>query len=259
VSLPLPIGHGLSGRADLPVPDWLFSWAAAIVLFVSFVALAILWPRPRLQEPRRTPLPAALGRALTSRPVDVLGGLVGFGLLVAVVYSGLAGSRTAPNNLAPSFVYIAFWLGLVPLSLVFGDVFRWLNPWRAAGRAVGTLARRGVTGEAAEPLPYPERLGYWPAAAGLFAFAWLELVSSSGDDPRTIAIATIVYSAVTWFGMALYGVEQWSSRGEGFGVYFGLLARMSIWERDGRAILRRPPLSGLPAWPALPGSVAVSA
>jgi hypothetical protein len=57
--------------------------------------------------------------------------------------------------------------------------------------------------------------------------------------------------------MALYGVEQWTSRGEAFGVYFGLLARMSIWQRDGGAILRRPPLSGLPAWPALSGSVAV--
>jgi len=47
------LAHGLVGRADLPVPGWLFGWAAAIVLIVSFVALATLWPRPRLQEPVR--------------------------------------------------------------------------------------------------------------------------------------------------------------------------------------------------------------
>ena len=30
--------HGLVGRADLPIPEWLFGWAAAVVLVVSFVA-----------------------------------------------------------------------------------------------------------------------------------------------------------------------------------------------------------------------------
>ena len=42
--------HGISGRASLPVPAWLFAWAAAIVLVVSFVALSALWSRPRLQH-----------------------------------------------------------------------------------------------------------------------------------------------------------------------------------------------------------------
>jgi len=36
--------HGLVGRADLPIPPWLFGWAAAVVLIVSFLALAVLWP-----------------------------------------------------------------------------------------------------------------------------------------------------------------------------------------------------------------------
>ena len=42
--------HGIVGRADLPIPVWLFSWAAAIVLVVSFVALSTLWRTPQLQE-----------------------------------------------------------------------------------------------------------------------------------------------------------------------------------------------------------------
>ena len=39
--------HGLVGKQDLPIPRWLFAWAASVVLVVSFVALATLWPRPR--------------------------------------------------------------------------------------------------------------------------------------------------------------------------------------------------------------------
>src|SRR5271155_2712580 len=48
--------HGIVGRADLPIPVWLFSWAAAIVLVVSFVALSALWTHPQLQTEHRKPL-----------------------------------------------------------------------------------------------------------------------------------------------------------------------------------------------------------
>src|SRR5205085_6870632 len=44
--------HGLVGRADLPIPTWLFGWAAAIVLGVSFALLGALWRKPRLEEPQ---------------------------------------------------------------------------------------------------------------------------------------------------------------------------------------------------------------
>src|SRR5450755_4488265 len=44
--------HGLVGRAYLPVPAWLFAWAAGIVLVLSFVGLAALWSSPRFERPR---------------------------------------------------------------------------------------------------------------------------------------------------------------------------------------------------------------
>ena len=48
--------HGLSGRSDLPVPSWLFGWAACLVLIVSFVGLAVLWQQPRLEQVREREL-----------------------------------------------------------------------------------------------------------------------------------------------------------------------------------------------------------
>ena len=110
----LRLAHGLVGKQDLPIPEWLFGWAAAVVLIVSFVALATLWPSPRLETPRRRRLPVPLGRAVTSPVLEVVLGAASVGLLVLVVYAGLAGSQSASRNLAPTFVYVFFWLGLVP-------------------------------------------------------------------------------------------------------------------------------------------------
>ena len=53
----LAAAHGLVGRADLPIPTWMFAWAAAIVLVVSFVALSALWPAPKLQNPLSEVIP----------------------------------------------------------------------------------------------------------------------------------------------------------------------------------------------------------
>ena len=73
----IPFAHGLVARSDLPIPAWLFGWAAAMVLVVSFVALAVLWPEPKLQRERWRPLPGALGRLLGSRPVEIGSGAIG--------------------------------------------------------------------------------------------------------------------------------------------------------------------------------------
>ena len=80
---------GLLGRADLPIPDWLFGWAAAMVLFVSFVALAVLWPEPKLERDRWRPLPGGAGRVIASRPVEIVCGLLGVAMLGVVVYTRL--------------------------------------------------------------------------------------------------------------------------------------------------------------------------
>ena len=72
----------------------------------------------------------------------------------------------------------------------------------------------------------------------------MELAASDGDMPRNVAIAALVYSAVTWVAMALYGIDRWVERGEAFSVYFNLFSRISIWERRGRDIGVRPSALG---------------
>lgn len=248
------IAHGIVGRTDLPIPEWLFGWAAAMVLVVSFVGLAVLWPEPRLAGAPFKPLPR-LSRILLSRPLDLLCGAIGVFLLGVTVWAGLSGTESTQANFAPTFVFVTFWVGFVAVSLLLGNVFRAFNPWRALGRTVSWVARSAARAPMPAPLRYPERLGHWPAAIGIFLFAVLELVASDGSSPETVAAATLAYSVVQFVGMALYGVEEWCDRGEAFGVYFGLFARISTWSRRDGVIGIRPPLAELADFRALPGTV----
>ena len=99
-------------------------------------------------------------------------------------------------------------------------------------------------GGARRASPYPERLGRWPAAAGLLGFTWIELASEWSEEPRTLAFAVLGYTALTLAAQAVFGVETWTRRGEAFAVYFGLFARIAPFERRerrGRACDRRWP------------------
>lgn len=252
--------HGLVRRADLPIPEWLFAWAATGVLVVSFVALAVAWPRPRLERVAWKALPDGVGRLLSSRAMTVLAGAIGIGLLLLVVVTGYAGSQEPTENFAPTFVLITFWVGLAFASVLLGDVFRALNPWRALGRlAARTLRSASRNRRTAARRPYPEQLGYWPAAMGLLCFTWVELASNWGDHPDRLATAVVAYTILTLAAMAVYGVDRWSERGEAFSVYYGLLARMSVFEVRERRLGLRPPVAGLAGFTPRAGTAALLA
>jgi hypothetical protein len=256
------LAHGVGGVETLPLPLGFVLAAGAVVLALSFGALGILWRRPRLDAdaPGR-PLPEWLQDVLFAPILRVVLGVLSLGLLGLVVATALAGDRSSSDNLAPTFVYVVFWLGIAALSVLLGNVWRVLSPWRAAADAVAWIA--GRAGWTREPLPYPERLGCWPAAVGLLAFATLELAYSEPSDPRAVGMATLVYSALTWSGALVFGREAWFRNGDAFGVYFELLSRLapfgvSVVRGQLTVVLRRP-LAALAARDLRPGAGAVIA
>jgi hypothetical protein len=240
--------HGLIQRQNLPIPESLFAGAAAAVLVISFLALALLWPRPRIDGGYGWRALPVGGRLAASRGADLTCQVAGVLLLAVVVVAGFAGVQEPASNFAPTFVYITFWVGMAFASTLFGDVFRAFNPWRALGRVLRLHGRR----------PYPEALGRWPAAAGVLAFAWLELASGGwGQQPDVLAAAAVLYSALTLAAMAVWGVDAWLDHGETFSVYFNLFSRLSVFERRERTVGVRPPLAGLTTLDRGPGTVAL--
>ena len=259
----LPSAHALVARQDLPIPAWLFAWAASIVLIVSFFALSAAWRRPIFEEQHwRSIGRDDAVRAFTGSVAQAVYGAIGVALLAVAIYAGLHGTEAPDRNFARTFLFVTCWLGFPFLSAIFGDLFRPFNPWRALGRAAGVaLSAAGVPHP--RKLAYPERLGRWPAAIGLLAVVWLEVVYGAsggiavGLDPHSCAVAACVYSVYTLAMMALFGVEKWCQTGEIFSVYFGMFSQLGLFgARDGR-LGRRRPLAAATSWAAIPGSAAV--
>ncbi len=245
------MAHGLVGRQDLPIPRWLFAWGAAVVLVVSFVALAVLWPKPRLERARENRVlrvPAAL---------EILCGTIGIALFAVTVWAGLAGTQTATANLAPTVIYALLWVGVPFLAVLFGDVFAAFNPWRATARGVAWVAGRVSAGRLPQPVAYPAWLGRWPAAVGILVFAWVELVYVNRDDPSTLAILALLYAATQLVGMSVYGIDTWTRNADPFAVYFNLFSTLSPLHWRDRTLFARAPLVGAAKLTAVPGTVAL--
>ena len=135
----LPLAHGIGSVQDPPIPLWLAYYGAAAVLVLSFAALGALWRTPLLEREHLRRLVRVPTAALR-----VLLGALGLGLFVVVFAAALVGERSVGTNIAPTFIWVIFWLGLVPLTILFGNVWAWLNPWRAAADVVAWCWRPGA-------------------------------------------------------------------------------------------------------------------
>jgi hypothetical protein len=273
--------HGVGERADLPLPLGFFTWGAAIALIISFVALRVLWPRPRLDEASEgRPLPNWVQAAA---PVGRVGlRVVGLGLYLVVLTAAWLGLDTPAANIAPVSLYVVFWVGGPILAAAAGDVWAVLNPfdtivagWErlrpgrakdlptVSGGAVGFTDHpeidhpTGADVDGDEDGADDPGFGHWTAAAGIFSFVWVELAYHDAASPRAVAVWLTLYSAVNLAGALRWG-RGWLRFGEGFAALFGLIAHLSPFFRgdDGRLRLRAP-LSGLSDVILRPGTPAL--
>ena len=225
------------------------------MLVVSFVLLGGLWQRPLLGPHERGRALSETVSRLVLGPLRIAMQLVSVALFGLVWAAALLGDTDPYRNLAPTWVYVVFWLGVPLLSVILGNVWRALSPWRALADGFVWLSELG--GREAKPLAdYPERVGRYPAAVALFAFVALELAYADPSSPRSLAFAIALYSYVALFGMATFGRETWERHGEGFAVLFGFFARIGpLFARDGRIRVRWP-LTGLAGADRTPGTLA---
>lgn len=249
------LAHGFGTSKDLPIPPSLAIAGAVAALVISFTVLAVAWRKPRYDEATSgRPAPAWLSSLVASTGWRVAWRVVGFVLFLYTVVVSVRGEDALTN---PFFgiVFVWWWVGLVALSLFFGPVWKAISPVRtinlAFAKLSGSDARVGV-------FDYPRWLGHWPAAIGLFAFVWLELVYPFPTELGPVRLWCAVYVALMLIGGALFG-DTFYERADPFEVYSTLVGKMSVWgTRDGQLLLRSP-LANLDTVVVRPGLVAVLA
>jgi hypothetical protein len=245
--------HGIAARRDLPLPFSYVIAGAVLALVISFLILIFAWRQPRFERVGGRPMPKLT--AVVDNPVVRL--VARAAVLAAFVWAGLAmmAGQDLLTNPIFGFVFVWLWVGLVPISLLLGQFWRAINPLRTIHRGLCAAARidpeHGL-------ITLPSGIGVWPAAAGLFGFAWLELV-----QPDRTTLAVLRLWALAWLVILVLGAiglgQRWIGAADPFEVYASTIAQMSIWRRVGDQMRLVNPLAGLNAWHAPPGATAVVA
>ena len=230
--------HGIGGSQDLPISLPLALAGGSAALTVSFAVLVLAWRRPRYDAATQgRPLPEGLARVLDGAALAVALRTVGLLFAGYVTWAAIAG----PDNLAnPTFgvVYVWLWVGLVPASLLLGPVVRALSPVRTLHRLVSRVSG-GDPGTGIAALP--RWVGLWPAALGLLAFVWLELVYPEANYLASLRLWFAVYAAVLLVGAAVFG-DRWIAVADPFEVYSTLVSHLGVVGRreDGTLVWRSP-------------------
>jgi hypothetical protein len=249
------IAHGLGGLSDLPVQLSYVLIAAVVVLLVSFAVLGLAWREPRFTgDESGVPLPGWLTRFVESPLTRGVVVALALAFTAWVTFAAFFGENLVVNPVFGS-VYALLWVGLVPAALLFGPVYRLCNPLRWIHRGICALLRRDP---AEAVIDYPEWLGMWPAALGLYAFTWLELVNPDYSTSLPVVrawflgLALIVLAIAGVFGDRAFGMV------DPFEVYSSLVARLSPFgRRTDRVLVIRSPLDNLAGLVAPAGAVGV--
>lgn len=218
--------HAIAERYDLPVPLGYFVAGSAAVVAVTFaIAALFVLAAPHRREEKHVRPPGALCPLAHS--------VRGYGVAVflLVVAAGLFGHEHPVRNIAPTLVWVGWWVGFGFLCTFVTNLWPLLNPWRTLYYLTERLRHR--LGSTPHRRAYPAGLREWPAVAFLLIFVWFEIVSPFASKPFILGCVIVAYSAVTFAGMARYGREAWLNHAETFTVMFSILGRFAPLRIEG--------------------------
>lgn len=222
----------------LLMPTGVYTAAGAAAVALTVVLLAIL---------PDTVLPALFRPRLMLRWRPGIAPLITSGLSCGVlfwlIWMGLNGSRDPLSNPLPLMIWTIWWVALVSLQGLIGNMWRWINPWSGPV----ALARLGLG--PGGMLRLPVQLGYLPALVTFLAFAALLMADPAPSDPARLARYVGGYWMASFAAMLVFG-PRWARRGEGLSVVMSQYARVSLFaRRKGHFAL------GVPGWQVMAGRV----
>lgn len=243
-SMTVSTAYGHAGERGfimlLPTTEWIVT--GTLIVIVTFLLL-LFFPTKWLSTSSDKQY-FSIGLSFRRLPAILQGVFLAMYLLL--ISAGWFGSDDPLTNPIGPVMWSWFWIGMVFLHLIFGNLWKLINPFSAAGQLLEKLLPRVREREFA---PWPEYLQYWPAIALLLLLTWFENVSLSPYDPKTLCQAMVAYLLLNLVAMWRYGRDQWLQYGEVFSVYFRMISWLAPldWEitKDRIRIALRWPYTGL--------------
>lgn len=214
--------HSFGKLYTLPVPFWLYGWASAAALLLSFLVLVWFFSQPN----QRQTIPVQAGYGDLPRSLRPLLQSLSVLALLTCIVAGVFGAQDAYRNISMTLFWIVFVLGMAYATALVGDIYALANPWQAltSNMAKGRYA-------------YPQKFGHWPALLLYMGFIWSELFA--GYTPQSLAGVLLGYTLLNMLAVYLVGARVWFHYGEFFSVIFRLIGKMSpLAYRD--AIMNKP-------------------
>src|SRR5690242_8232307 len=218
--------HGFGQRYDLPLPLTLWIVGAACTIVLSFLIISIaVRANPSVEASRQSnTLRWRIDNGVTNQTIRLIAQLVAVAALVLVVAAGIIGDQTPTRNLAPTAIWIAWWVGFSYLSAFVGNVWSIVNPWAAIFDWCERILSKRQAPRTAK-VNWPDSVGVWPGIALFMVFAWLELIWEGRSIPRQLAWFAIGFSVLTWTGMFIFGRRTWLAHADPFALAFGTLSK----------------------------------
>ena len=228
-------GHAFGEDFSLPLPIWMFMFAAVAALVLSFLIASFLYDSKQEEAKLYT-------IAHKTELFSFLGKLLGTLLLLLTIATGFFGSQFASLNISVTFFWVIFLVGFTYVTAILGNVWKFINPFRTLIELAEKTSHKAFTPR----ISYPAKLGYFPALLIYIAIIWLELLFDRfGTTPGNISLMLSGYVVLSLVGAYIIGKDIWFRYVDFFSVYFRLIAKLSpLAYRQGSIILRWP-FSGL--------------
>jgi hypothetical protein len=224
-------GHGFGLRYDLPLPLMLWIIGAVSTVLLSFLIVAIaVRSNASVEAPAQLNLLHwQISKAVTGGKTRLIARLFAVAALIFIVVAGIIGDQIPTRNLAPTAIWIAWWVGFSYLSAFVGNVWSVVNPWATIFDWCEQVLSKPPAPRRVR-VNWPKSLGVWPATGLFLVFAWLELVWEGRSIPSRLAWLAIGFSVLTWTGMFFFGRSTWLTHADPFALAFSILSKFGPTE-----------------------------
>lgn len=141
--------------------------------------------------------------------------------LAGLILIGLFGPRNPLDNPLPLFIWSVWWVAIVLIQGLVGNIWRWINPWTGVYR----LCFQNGSGKPI--LKLPPWVEQWPAVFIFVLFGMFFLADPAPSDPSHLAEIVFSYWMLTFVAMIIFGGKEWLQQGECFTILLQLLSKLS--------------------------------